>query len=215
MGIVKDVVTGFTGAKAAGRAANVQQAAADRGAAETRAAGEEAVAGLDPFAKAGEKAITGLETGLTDLQRLVSDPEAQRDFITESPFFDALAERAEQDLFANEAARGKVGSGGTAEALQNSLVLLGSNLLNQNITQRQNVNSQFQSLVNTGLTAAGKKSNVLTGTAERASDFGIQAANAQAAGIVGKQNARAKIGTDVENRLIDAAKTAVTGGISL
>ena len=228
MGIVKDVISGITGATAAKRAANAQQAAADQASAlqktaegealeRGRIAEEKARADLQPFTAAGTRAIGGLEEGLADVSRLVTDPEAQKEFITDNVFFDALAGRATSELFANQAARGKVGSGGTAEALQESILLLGSDLLNQNITQRQNVNTQFQNLVNTGKGAAtaqaeitqgaaGRDISTITGVATQRADLRQDAGTAQARGIVGAQNVRQRAADNVEARAAEAAK---------
>ncbi len=101
---------------------------------------------LDPFAAEGVSAVTGLSD-------LISDPDVQKDFITNNPFFKFLADDAQRRIFSNAAAKGKLGSGGTAEALQNSILLLGSDLVNKNITQRQNL-SQL------GLGAATNQANL-------------------------------------------------------
>jgi len=231
MSIVKDVVSGIQGAKAADRSANAQiaganEASAIQGVAKTEAlaankAGlEQSRADLQPFSDAGKEAISGLQAGLAGLSDLVTNPKAQADFITNNPFFDSLATRAKNDLFANQAAKGKVGSGGTAEALQNSLLLLGSDLINQNVTQRQNTNTQYQSLVNTGLSAAGTAANatnlstardlgVISDVADNQANLRVGAGVAQSAGIIGKYNARQGAADNVENTIIDAAKFAV------
>lgn len=188
-------------AGAADTAITSQREAEERALERSRVAEERARADFEPFTAAGTRAIGGLEEGLAGVSRLVTDPEAQREFITNNPFFDALATRATEELFSNQAARGKVGSGGTAEALQNSLVLLGSSLLNQNVTQRQNVNTQFQNLVNIGQVsaagqagvtgaAAGRDVDIITGTAADVARTQLQKGSAQAAGIKGAQEAR-------------------------
>ncbi|TVM02755.1 MAG: hypothetical protein CV087_08810, partial [Candidatus Brocadia sp. WS118] len=87
---------------------------------------------LQSFREAGASTVGGLTS-------LVNDPNAQKDFITSNPFYQSLAKDATDRIYANQAARGKLASGSTAQALQNSLLLLGNDLLNQNITQKQNV----------------------------------------------------------------------------
>ena len=84
---------------------------------------------LAPFAAEGVSAVTGLSD-------LISDPNAQKDFVTNNPFFKFLADDAQRRIFSNQAAKGKLGSGGTALALQNSILLLGEGLVNRNITNR-------------------------------------------------------------------------------
>lgn len=123
---------------------------------------------LSPYQQSGADTVGGLT-------QLVNDPNAQTSFIQNNPFYNSLAEDAKNKLFANRAAKGKVGSGGTAAALQNSLLLLGNDLLNQNITQKQN-------LVNTGFNASNNVSNAVGGLL---TDQG----NAKAAGTIGGYNA--------------------------
>lgn len=211
-GIVEGGFHAIGGAQAAGRAGNAQQAAADQAAEMQREAEKKALeaskagttqgrADLQPFTAAGASALPNLQSGLTSLQDLVQNPQSQASFIQNNPFFDALANRAKTDLFSNQAAKGKVGSGGTAEALQNSLVLLGSDLLNQNITQRGNVNAQNQNLANMGLNAASGQADLsntqatrdvgtITGTAQDVGSLRLQSGAAQAGAILGKFAAR-------------------------
>lgn len=75
---------------------------------------------------------------LNRLNQLTNDPNAQRDFIQNNPFFNALAGDAQNRIFNNQAARGKVGSGETAAGLQNELTKLGSSLLSQEIGNLSN-----------------------------------------------------------------------------
>lgn len=174
MGGVVDSV--FGGGDDASDAAGIQ-AQATRDAAELqRKTAKEIREDLKPFREAGATDLDGLAS-------LVTDPEAQKDFITNNPFFDALAEKSTDTLLNNQAAKGKVGSGGTAEALQNSLLLLGNDLLNQNITQRQN-------LANFGAGAAAQTGQFAQQSANAISDLTVQGANAQAAGIIGDANAK-------------------------
>lgn len=160
--------------EAALQAAQLQLQGTREGIAELRAGREQAFGALSPFRLAGQRQLAGLES-------LISDPEAQRAFIEDNPFFEALAGKAESRLFANQAARGKVGSGGTAAGLQNELLSLGNELLNQNITQRFNVAAM-------GASAAAGQGTAALGTSRGVSDLLTQGANAQAAGVVGASN---------------------------
>lgn len=189
MGFVKDVVRGITGsgADAAKKAARAQSESADKAIAVQKDADKQARADLTPFRDVGSTDLSGLAS-------LVTDPEAQKAFITNNPFFDSLAERSTNTIMNNAASRGKVGSGGTAEALQNSLVLLGSDLLNQNIGQRQN-------LASLGANAAARQATNTIGTANSIADLRTQQGNAQAAGIIGARNAQ-----------VDALNTAASMG---
>ena len=138
---------------------------------ETRARGD-----LEPFAAAGRDALPGL-------QGLIQDPNQQRDFIENNPFFDSLADNAQQRLFNNQAARGKVGSGETAKALQNSILLLGNDLRSQSVGERQN-------LANTGLDAAKNQAFVTASAGKNINDLITGIGDAQAAGAVGSANAQ-------------------------
>lgn len=168
--------TGSSQAKAAKGAAMLQSQGVKEAQTELRKGERVARMDLRDFRELGRDSIDGLSS-------LVTDPNAQRDFIQNNPFFDALAQRSTDTLLNNQAARGKVGSGGTAEALQNSMMLLGNDLLSQNIAQRQG-------LVNTGLNAAGGMANITQNTRAGIADLRLQNANAQAAGVVGAANAR-------------------------
>lgn len=119
---------------------------------------------------------------MTGLSGLVTDPQQQLSFVQDNPFFEALAGRATETLLANQAAKGKLASGGTAEALQNSFLLLGTDLLNQNIGQRQN-------LANLGLGAATGQAGITQQAGQNIADLTTQKGNIQAAGIVGARNA--------------------------
>lgn len=133
--------------------------------------------------------------GLLDL---ITKPEAQLDYVQNNPFFEAMAKKSSDTLLANQAARGKLGSGGTAEALQNSLLLLGSDLLNQNIGQRQNI-------ANMGAAAAAQTANATQSNANSVSDLYTQKGNTQAAGIMGANNAM--------NPLYNALGNGLSSGI--
>lgn len=201
MGFVKDTfntLTGKTAATAAQNAAATQSAAADRAIDSTErntdkiiASNEKALAqsraDLQPFRDAGAGALPGL----TDL---ITNPNTQKDYVTNNPFFAALSKQASTTLMNNQAAKGKLGSGGTAEALQNSLLLLGSDLVNQNITQRQNI-------VNVGANAAagqasatqnsaGTTANALSAGGTNIANLITAQGNTQAAGQVGAANAK-------------------------
>lgn len=219
---------GGQGASAAAiEAARIQAGSATEAIEAQERARQQAREDLSPFRKAGEQSLTGLlglaneRAGAGTLEgagRLITDPNAQRQFITQNPFFNALADDAQSRLFANQAARGKVGSGGTAKALQNSLLLLGTDLLNQNINQRFNLsgresalqNQQFGqrfNLATLGSNAAAGQATATLSTSNTISDLLTQSGNAQAAGLVGAANARTQAGQG----LLQAGGTALGG----
>lgn len=123
---------------------------------------------LSPYKTAGE-------TTLNKLTSLVNDPTAQANYIMNNPFYQALAKDAEEKLLSRQATSGRLGTGGTAKALQESLLLLGRDLLSSDVSNMQN-------LANTGQTAA---TNIASGSTNLLTQIGA----AKAAGEVGKTNA--------------------------
>lgn len=155
--------------------AKLQGIAADEAKAIEEDRGTAAISRLDPYANAGAQTIG-------DLTSLVNDPNAQLKYIQENPFFKSLADDAQQRLFANQAATGKLGSGDTAKALQNSILLLGDDLLQKTITNRMNLSGMGQA-------AAADQANLATGQARTLEDLTLQKANADAAGLIGSADA--------------------------
>lgn len=216
MSFVKDTfnaITGKTAAAAAQNAALVQTASADKAIESLGgntdkiiASNEKAIAqsraDLQPFRDAGVSGIAGL----TDL---VTNPKAQADFITNNPFFEALSKQASTTLFNNNAARGKVGSGSTAEALQNSLLLLGSDLVNQNVTQRQNIVTMGANAAAVQSSAtqntAGNNANAISTGGTNIANLITSRGNAQAAGLVGAADAETQ---GIQNLVNTAAMAA-------
>jgi hypothetical protein len=96
-------------------------------------------------------------------------------FIQNNELYQSLANDAEQRLLANQAAKGKVGSGGTAAALQEQLLNIGNGLVNQEINQLQG--------------QAGIGANAAVGAGNQISNLQVQQGNAQAAGQIGQANA--------------------------
>jgi hypothetical protein len=108
-----------------------------------------------------------------------------------------MAADQEQRLLASQAARGKVGSGGTGDDLQRNLLLLGNQFAQQDITNLQN-------LTNTGANAAAQTGSFLQQGATAQGGIIGNVANANAAGTIGAANAQA----DAINRLIQAGASA-------
>lgn len=175
------VTSGVTSLMSGGtQVAGAQTGAAELREAETRAREdrERGIARLEPSAEIQDRQ-------LSDIDRLVSDPEAQKEFVTQNPFFTALADEAQRRLLSKEATRGKIASGGTAEALQNSILLLGEDLIGRRVERgRQIVGTTpgarvAQANIDVGQAAA-------TGlTGQGIAEFATQEANARAAGQVG------------------------------
>jgi hypothetical protein len=137
-------------ADAAKEAAKIQASAVDK-----------AVATQAPYNELGTNAAA-------QIQQIQADPGG---YVQNNPFYKSLADDAQQRLLANQASKGKVASGGTADALQTSLLNLGNGLVQQQVGTLQNQ-------VNSGQTAASNTSNLQT-------DKGA----VQAGGVVGASNA--------------------------
>lgn len=165
-----------TGASAAKKAAALQVASVNKAIEAQNTALTQATANVQPYLTAGQTTASGLT-------HLINDPNAQRAFIQNNPFYDALANDAKSKLFANAAAKGKLGSGGTAEALQNSLLLLGSDLLNQSIQQRQ-------TLTNLGASTASDLNAINQSGASNITDLITSGGTARSAGVMGGYNAQ-------------------------
>lgn len=172
--------------RASRRASNAQIEAAEIAAdvnrealEDTRLARDEAAARLRPFEEFGTSFIPRA-------QRLFDDPSSA---ILNNPLFTSLADDAERRLFANQAARGKLGSGGTAEALQNALLRTGQGLISQERADVLNAIGLGQNAAaRTGANAISSAAN----SANIASNIGnlqTQIGNARAAGQIGQANA--------------------------
>lgn len=176
MSKVVDSITGGSQArKAANQAADAQIQSADRAIAFQKESRDIARNDLMPYADLGKRNVSGLES-------LINDPNAQLKYVQENPFFKALTDQATQALKNNASANFKLNSGGTAEALQNSLMLLGNNLVQQQISNKQN-------LVSMGQNAAVGQGNITMNSGNSVADLYTQQGNARAAGIVGGSNA--------------------------
>lgn len=126
------------GSDTATKAAKIQAESIDR----ARAANTAAQA---PYTQLGENAVNQINT-------IQSDPAG---YVQNSPFYQSLAQDAQRRLLANQAAKGKVGSGGTAAALQEQLLALGNGLVQGQV-------NTLQGQVNTGANAATNVGNTNT-----------------------------------------------------
>lgn len=214
MGSIVGSIFGGDQADAAKGAAGAQLAATERAIASQekmfdkslefqKESRDTARADLEPFRSAGATDITGLA-------ELVTNPQKQLEFIQNNPFFGAMAEKAKSDILGNAAAKGKVGSGGTAEALQNSLLLLGNDLINQDVNRRHNLAALGSNAAAGQATAtqqtAGQVGNSYTNTSNTIADLITQGGNAVAAGKVGAANAR----TNAMNNLMNTGIAALS-----
>lgn len=201
----------------AGLTGSTQAKAAAEGAAAQSAASREALSllrsDLDPFRQLGVDQIGGAAALASDrgaqnellqsspefqqLQSLSTDPNAQLSFLQDNPLFSSLRDQSRKDIFANQAAQGKLSGSGTEELLQSRFLQIGNDLINQQIGRTQGalgaredvINQQLNRqlpLLNIGQASAAQvgagSSELLTGIGNAQAAGGIAGANAQAAG---------------------------------
>jgi len=229
-------LTGQTGADAALEGARIQAGVSREGIEFQRESLERLIGLQQPFRQFGEQNIQGLQSAIGDTSNPLLDlfnqtasadpqnaafdrlqelntPQGQTDFITNNPFFDQLAGEAQNRLFSNAAARGKVGSGGTAAALQERLFGIGSGLLNQ---ERSNL---AQSAGLTGDLQSNRLQQLLSGAGINA-DISSNNINNLFRAVGTGQNAAALQGSDISassdnitNLITGIGDSAAAGGI--
>jgi len=177
MGFITDIFTGGADDAAKGAAAVQAQSGAQAIAASERALAQSRQ-DLAPFRRFGSHALQSLED-------LTIRPEYQAKFLQNSPFYKTLADDAQRRIFDNQAARGKLGSGETASALQRNMVLMGQDLIDRNIRNRLN-------LATLGANAAAGQATATQNMGTNIADLNTQIGNSQASGLVGAANARAQ-----------------------
>ncbi len=176
MGNFIDSLTGSDQADAAENAGQLQYDATKAGIREQRRARGQLRKDLSPYSKFGKNQ-------LPELNSLINDPNAQRDFIQNNPFFNALAGDAQNRLMNVQAASGRLGTGDTPAFLQNQLLLMGNDLLQQSIGNRFNA-------ANMGQNSAAMVGQAGMNSATSIADLYGSGAAARGAGMVGAANAR-------------------------
>jgi len=144
---------------------------------------------FQPFLDAGQVTIEGLE-------RLVNDPETQRQFLLDNPFFDEIANQTERRLLANQAARGRVGTGGTQLELRNRLLEAGNQLLNTAINQRLAVVGVGQQAAGSIATAELNRANAVSAIEQT---IGTSLADLVEQAGVNRANIQTQAGRDIAN----------------
>jgi len=180
IGLVKDPLGIEAGEDAAQQAAAIQAQAGTEAIAFQERALETTRGDLQPFRQAGTESIPLL-------QQAINDPS---DRVLNNPFYTALAEQQEQRLLSSAAARGKVGSGGTDDALTRNMLLLGNQFAQQDIGNLQNLSTL-------GANAAARTGSATQNTATSVADLMTQIANAESAGVIGEANVGAQANRDL------------------
>lgn len=200
-------ISGENSADAAKEAADIQSQAAIAQAEATKEATamsieaqkearDQARADLAPFVQRGAGYMGAEQQAVAQSQQLFNDPMS----IMQNPMFAAIQEDTRRQTMQNAAVRGRLGTGGTLQALETGALRTGFDVLNQE-RQAQLQNAGFlANLVGQGQSAAAGQgaSSIQTGQGvANAIGQGNQvtgnlmtgAANAQAAGLVGSANA--------------------------
>ncbi len=185
------------------------QSAEEQAIALQRETRDKLIALQQPFLEFGQGQIDPLQQLLQNQQdpeslrrlQLLGTTQGQADFIQNNPFFQQLTGQAQSSLFANQAARGKVGSGGTAAELQSRFVGIGQDLLaqeRQGLSQTANLTSgisqrQIGNLfkgVGLGQSAASLQGSGIAGTNENITNLITSAADARSAAGIASSNRR-------------------------
>lgn len=166
------------GGKAAEKAADIQAQAAEAGAAESARQFDITQEQLAPYREAGYGALEQQQ-----IMAGLRGPEAQAQFYqqyAESPAQQFLRQRQERALIRNQAAIGGLGGGNIRRALQREA----AGYAMQDIDQQFN---RLASISGTGQTTATNLASLRAQQAQQQGQFGMQAAGAQASGILSQQ----------------------------
>ena len=175
-------ITGGRAAKEAAKDVEFAQTKAGNEAISREEAALEVLRGdLGPFREAGTGALEQFRQGTTDLQGAISDPTAG---VINNPFFQALAAEQDERLLASQAARGKVGSGGTNDELIRQQLLLGNQFSQQNIGNIQNQIQNELNLATLGSNAAARTGTAALNSAENIGGILGNIANVQGSSII-------------------------------
>lgn len=189
---VDDKLLGGDARDAARRAAELQAGSATDAIGFQRETRDLAREDLQPFRQFGADQINPLLEMLT--------PQGQADFVNTNPLFEAALDSVNRATMNAQAARGKLGSGGTLQALQNNFLSTAMPF----IGQQQNA---LFNAVNLGQSSASGQANTALNTGNFIADTMLQRGNALAAGRVGAQAAR----QEALNNLMSMGSQAMGG----
>tara|TARA_R110002050_G_scaffold124575_3_gene243771 strand:+ start:6385 stop:7401 length:1017 start_codon:yes stop_codon:yes gene_type:complete len=163
-----------------GQANSANQRAADEQIKALKEAGFIAETGLeeaqhifDPYSNVAKAGIRGAD--------ILTDPQAQMDFLQNNPIFQQSLANANQATQASAAASGRLATGDTMEQLSSNTLLAAQPLLSQ---QQANV----QNLLGMGTGIAGSQAQLGQEKALTLADIMSQQGEAAASGIIGFQN---------------------------
>lgn len=182
---------GLQAAELAAQTGQQQIAAQEAAAAQQRA-------DLQPFTQFGTSFMDPAQQAVAQSQQLFSDPMS----IMQNPMFQAIQAQNQTDIMQNAAVRGRLGTGGTQQHLQDAALRTGFDILGQErAAQMANV-GMLQNLVGMGQNAAASQGagamqagqgimGALGQSAAQQNQFTTGAAASQAAGTIGAANAKA------------------------
>ena len=197
-------ITGKSGQKAAKEAAKVIQQSAEEGANLTSRMYEDYAARYNPYAATGAGGIAGM-------QQVAADPFSSNAMAglygianqryDQTPGFQDASAAMTRGVTANAAARGKLGSGNTLQDLFANNAVLGDELKNSQFTrglnfanfgEQANINrfNRYGSLADMGFNALTNQANLGSTAVSNINNLRTGGASAQAAGLIGAQNAR-------------------------
>lgn len=174
MGFVRKVTGASDAKKAAGEASQAQVRATEAAIKAREEAAERAQEFFVPFAGITERGIEGAS--------FLADPQAQFQFLQDNPLFDLALENVNRQTQQAAASRGRLSAGDTLQQLSQNVLLSAEPLIDR---QRQDISN----LLGFGGDIAASQANIETGQAAGISDLITQGGAAQAAGIIGRQQA--------------------------
>lgn len=221
----QDALDKISGKDAAEDAAAAQRAATDAAVGFQEAALKKTREDLQPFREAGANALNDLSSSIqglpsssnistaaidafvnnggregldANIQQLAT-PEGQAQFLKDDPLFAAISEDTNRRLNAQAAAAGKLHSGGTADALQKSLYMLGQDRINNQMnnyltgfnaasTNRSNSLNDLMTQFNVGFNKANLDSNLAGQRTNSLFNLVTQGQNAAARQATATQN---------------------------
>jgi hypothetical protein len=200
MSFVKDVfnsVTGKSQADAATSSANIQAQAGREGIAAQLQGNREAIAASNAAANKGIGFLDqfgGITQRGIDESSFLANPQAQFEFLQNNPLFDLALENANRETGARAASQGRLSSGDTLKQLSNNVLLASQPLIDRQRSDISNLLNIGQNITtakaNTAIGAGSTASNILANQGANVSNTLGSIGAAQAAGVVGAQNAR-------------------------
>ena len=197
-----DKLTGSDQADAAKQAAGIQAASGQASIDFQRESRDLARADLAPYVNYGTAGIGRVNDFLAQENQPLSaatsllTPEGQYNYLSSNPMFDAAVENSTRGIKALNAAGGRSGGGVVDQLFKNYLATGDQFLANQFSrigavdTLRGNEFNRLLSPINTGLGAATGQANVTQATGQSVGNTITDVGNANAAGVVGAENAR-------------------------